>query len=141
MKRTMLTTAIGLLLLNGPLLADEIATTDSGKKVVLKSDGTWSKLESKVTVSEIMSEDDLKLDAKQLLGKTARANISLTSCADGDCFNYNVDIFVAVQNLPRSTRKLLLKNCEDAFCKVIVTAKVIRYSPIVGLDAISIEFQ
>lgn len=117
MKRFVMVTTYFLGMISS-VFANEIVTTDQGVKVILKDDGTWEKMESSVDNSDILLAEDLVLDAILLDGQTVTLILDIKSCGTLiGCFvkDWMGQILVETASLPRSTRKVLLRQCEDKY--------------------------
>ena len=131
-------------------IADELATTDSGKRVILKDDGTWSVVAEaeKTSPAEVMSVSDLILDSDQLRGKQVAVQ-AVIQCMGETCLasegimsTSSVRDWIEYQALPRNTRKTLIK-CADfgSTCRGTIKGRVVDSMMGTTLHATSIEFE
>ena len=129
---------------SGSVEADEIATTDSGKKVVLKDDGTWSVLESRDQPKEIISVDDLMLDAKRLesSGDTLRLAAHIAFLDRDTCFTqeFKGQVMIDTKNISRTTMRTIIGKCKKYFCGATITGRVSYAGFPIRFRATSIDF-
>lgn len=131
--------------LSMPVVADETVTLNSGKKIIVKDDGTWTEMKTNTQDSNMISITDLLLDASTLSGKQVNVQIDIVKCTSDTCFvkDHIMNVAVNIETLPRSDRKVLLTKCEHrAPCSVSVTGIVeldITDDPVINARSINFE--
>ena len=122
------------LCLSIPVSAEQTATLPSGRKVLLKDDGTYRLLDEPKAVPAGTFTDvailDLKVDLKDLVGKLVRVNASgsytgehLILSDPNSTFDTN-GVFAKLDKLPRETRKWIVANCSDDPCAITIEGEV-----------------
>ncbi len=137
----------------GPAFAEETATLNDGRKVLLKDDGTYEfvgeakKEGASGDFSEIKMAD-LKVDIKEMSGKKVRVRGKgsyfgeMLMLGDPEQPFDTSPIFVKIDALPRDARKWIVSNCGQG-CRLVVEGDIVEdlvlFNP--GIRATNVSHQ
>lgn len=137
----------------GSAFAEETATLNDGRKVLLKDDGTYEYVDQdkKETKSGAYSEikmADLKVDIKEMTGTKVRVRGKgsyfgeMLMLGDPEQPFDTSPIFIKIDDLPRDTRKWIISNCGQG-CRLVVEGDIVEnlvlFTP--GIRAINVSHQ